>query len=401
MISRNLEPFIKKYSKEYPAIAIVGPRQSGKTTLALHLFPSHKYVSLENMDIRQYAEGDPRGFLHDYEGDVILDEVQRAPILFSYLQEKIDFNDKPGRFILTGSSQFLLMEAISQTLAGRIASFTLLPFSMTELLRLPLDTTIESIITPKRHEKRVYDNLDIYKSIFTGLYPRIHDKKLTPEKWIENYLLTYVERDIRNLINLNNLRTFENFLKICASFSGQLVNFASISNMLGISQPTVKKWLSLLETSSIIFFLPPFHRNFSKRIVKSPKLYFIDTGLLCFLLSIRSSEDLKNHYLYGNIFETFIISEFYKRICHLAEIPPLYFWRDKTGNEIDLIIEYKNDMIPIEIKSAMTYTKSFSAGIEKWLKLTGNTAKKGFVIYKGSDMIGKSGDIPTVPWQMF
>jgi uncharacterized protein len=399
MIPRNLETFIKKYSKEYPAIAIVGPRQSGKTTLALHLFPAHKYISLENMDIRQYAEDDPRGFLNDYDGNLILDEVQRAPILFSYLQEKIDFNDKQGRYILTGSSQFLLMEAISQSLAGRIASFKLLPFSMTELLQLPFDTTIESIITPKKYEDIAQP--DIYKLIFTGCYPRIHDKKLNSEKWIENYLLTYVERDIRNLINLNNLRTFENFLKICASFSGQLVNFASISNMLGVSQPTVKKWLSLLETSSIIFFLPPFYKNFSKRIVKSPKLYFIDTGLLCFLLSIRSAEDLKNHYLYGNIFETFIISEFFKRICHLAEIPPLYFWRDKTGNEIDLIIEYKNDIIPIEIKSAMTYTKSFSAGIRKWLKLTGNTTKKGFVIYNGSDIIGKSGNIPTVPWRMF
>ncbi len=400
MIHRNLESFIKKYSKEYPAIAIVGPRQSGKTTLALHLFPEHKYISLENMDMRQYAEDDPRGFLYDYDCDLILDEIQRVPALFSYLQEKIDFNDEPGRYILTGSSQFLLMETISQSLAGRIATFKLLPFSMNELNLLPFDTDMESIITPKKYETPP-DRSDICKFIFTGLYPRIHDKKLTPQKWIENYLSTYVERYIRNLINISDMRTFENFLKICASYSGQLVNYTSISNMVGVSQPTVNKWLSLLETSSVIFFLSPFYKNFSKRIVKSPKLYFVDTGLLCFLLSIRSKEELKTHCLYGNIFETFVISEFFKRICHIAQIPPLYFWRDQVGNEIDLLIEHKNEVIPVEIKSAMTYTKSFSKGIKKWFEITKNSDKRGFVIYNGMDMFGNSDNIKVVPWRMF
>jgi predicted AAA+ superfamily ATPase len=324
MISRALEPVITRFSREYPVLAVVGPRQSGKTTLVRKLFPSHAYVSLENLDLRQQAEDDPRGFLDDHPAPVILDEAQRVPQLFSYLQERVDTDPEPAQYILTGSHQFLLMEKIAQSLAGRIATFKLFPFTFAELSGRDLDTSLEDLFNPPRLARSAAPR-DLAALIFSGFYPPIHARRLTARKWLENYLLTYVERDIRLLVNVSSLRTFENFLKLCAAHSGQLLNYAAIANAAGVSLPTVKKWVSLLETSGIVFLLPPHHQNFSKRVVKTPKLYFIDTGLLCLLLSIRQPGELAGHPLKGHIFETFIISEYYKRIAHLGEIPPLYF----------------------------------------------------------------------------
>ncbi len=398
MIKRNIESFIKKYAAEYPIISVVGPRQSGKTTLVRSMFPTFEYVSLENLDTRQFAEDDPRGFLEDYKPPVIIDEIQRVPQLFSYLQEKSDVLQDVAQYVLTGSQQFLLMEKISQSLAGRVITFRLFPFSFSELYSLKEDVELESIFTIKVRGEYKKPSTKIEDILFTGMYPRIHDKNLTPRKWLENYVMTYVERDIRKLINVNNLRTFENFLRRIAANSGQLINYASVSNTVGISIPTVKNWISLLETSGIIFILPPHHRNFSKRVVKTPKMYFIDTGLLCFLLSIRNSRDLKHHPLYGNIFETFVISEFYKRISHISEIPPLFFWRDKTGNEIDLLVDFGERLFPIEIKSSTTYSPSFKESITKWLQLIGNIQKQGLIIYNGDDAIGTQTELPTVPW---
>jgi predicted AAA+ superfamily ATPase len=398
MIKRNLENAIKKYAAEYPVISIVGPRQSGKTTLARHLFPNYNYVSLENLDTRQFAEDDPRGFLEDYTPPVIIDEIQRVPTLFSYLQEKSDFLKPSGQYVITGSQQFLLMEKISQSLSGRIITFKLFPFSYNELYSGKIDNELEDIFSTEGDEDSKPPPVEIENILFTGMYPRIHDKKLSPRKWLENYVMTYIERDLRKLINVSNLRTFENFLKIIASNSAQLINYASVSNAIGISIPTVKSWVSLLETSGIIFILPPHHRNFSKRIVKTPKLFFIDTGLLCFLLSIRNSRDLKYHPLFGNIFETFIIGEFYKRISHISEIPPLYFWRDKTGNEIDLLVDFGNKLYPIEIKSSRTYSKAFNKTMSKWFQLKGNVQTKGLIIYNGDHIIGSNLDTPVVPW---
>ncbi len=394
MIKRNLEIPIKKYSKEYPIIAIVGPRQSGKTTLVQHLFKSYKYISLENLNNRLYAAEDPLGFFNDIGNKVIIDEIQRVPALFSYLQEKVDFNNKPAQYILTGSQQFLLMEKITQSLAGRIITFKLFPFTCNELFYKKYDQDISSILTYKPHNKK----LNITDIIFSGMYPRIHDKKLTPHKWLENYVITYLERDIRELVNVDNLRVFENFLKIIASHSGQLVNYASISNATGISQPTVKKWISLLETSGILILLSPYFKNYSKRIVKSPKLYFLDTGLLCFLLFIRNKTDLKTHPLFGNIFETFIISEMYKRIVHLGEQPPLYFWRDKRGNEIDLLIDHGLFQTPIEIKSSQTFNKNFYTTLNYWFNLEENKNQKGLVIYNGDEIYGKKSNVTSLPW---
>ena len=255
--------------------------------------------------------------------------------------------------------------------------------------------------SPKNRPSSFLNDLDIYSVIFTGFYPRIHDKKLTPRKWLENYVGTYLERDIRRLVNVENLMVFENFLKVCAAHSGRLTNFAAISNAVGISQPTVKKWLSLLETSGVVFLLRPYHRNFSKRIVKTSKLYFVDTGLLCFLLSIRSPQELIGHPQWGSIFETFVISEFYKKMCHVAEEPPLYFWRDQTGNEVDLLVELGQEVLPIEIKASQTYTKDFAAALKKWTTLKGNTATKGYILYRGEEVVGKTSDFPAVPWWMF
>ncbi|VEN72858.1 conserved hypothetical protein [Candidatus Desulfarcum epimagneticum] len=399
MLPRTLASPIRRYRRQYPVVAIVGPRQSGKTTLARHLFPGHRYLSMENLDTRHMAEDDPRGFLDDNGGNLILDEIQRVPSIFSYLQERVDFEDSPSSYVLTGSQQFLLMERVTQSLAGRIATYQLYPFTLNELRRARLDRDMDAILQIKTVPGGDGEEEDLCRILFSGMYPRIHDKRLDPEKWIENYILTYVERDIRSLVNISNLKTFETFIKICASMSGQLVNQAAISNAAGISQPTVKKWLSLMEASGIVFFLRPHHRNFKKRLIKTPKLYFVDTGVLSSLLSIRNPGQLKTHPLFGNIFETFIISEFYKRIHHIGERPHLYFWRDRTGNEIDLIIESGSRIIPIEIKSSRTYSPAFKAGLSRWMRLEGNTARKGFVLYRGRETVGKTSDIAALPWR--
>ena len=398
MIRRNLETSIRIYSSQYPVVAIVGPRQSGKTTLARYMFPDHKYLSLENLDIRHMAQDDPRGFLDDYGKNIILDEIQRVPSLFSYLQERVDLDESPASYVLTGSRQFILMEKITQSLAGRIITFQLYPFSFNELYGAKPDKNIDSIFKIKKKDIKGVEKIDIYRMIFTGMYPRIHDKKLDARKWIENYILTYIERDIRSLVNVDNLKLFEDFLKICASMSGQLINYTSISNSIGVSQPTVKKWLSLLETSGILFVLPPHYKNFKKRIVKTPKLYFTDTGVLSFLLSIRNPDELISHPLWGNIFETFIISELYKRVHHTGEKPPFYVWRDKTGNEIDLIVDIGSKLLPIEIKASKTYSPELKTNIFSWLNLKNNTSEKGFVIYRGEEVIGKRSAVSVIPW---
>ena len=398
MISRNLQLPIQKYSGQYPVLAIVGPRQSGKTTLARYLFPNHKYLSMENLDIRHMAQDDPRGFLDDHGKNIILDEIQRVPALFSYLQERVDQDDSPAGYVLTGSQQFLLMEKITQSLAGRILTFQLYPFSVTELYQVVPDRDIFSIFDIKQDFFKNGGKIDLHTLIFEGMYPRIHDKDLDARKWIESYVLTYIERDIRSLVNVQNLKLFEDFLKICASMSGQLLNYTSISNAIGISQPTVKKWMSLLETSGIIFLLSPHHRNFRKRVVKTPKLYFIDTGLLSFLLSIRKPEELIHHPLWGNIFETFVISELYKRVYHTGEKPPFYFWRDRTGNELDLLVDMGTKLFPVEIKASKTYHKRLKYNIANWLDLEGNDAEKGLVLYRGENIVGKGQNVTVVPW---
>lgn len=398
MYKRHLANHILKYSKEYPILALVGPRQSGKTTLVKALFPKHHYISLENLDLRHSASQDPRGFLKDLGPFVILDEVQRVPELFPYLQELVDQKKSSAQYILTGSSQFLLIEKITQSLAGRIVTFKLYPLTFQELLRYPQERQFESVFRKAHLKQKKIKQERLYDLIWTGFYPRIHDQNLDSYKWYENYLFTYVERDVRSLLNIRNLRTFENFLLLCASQSGRLLNYANLSNALGVSLPTIKEWISILETSGLIFILQAYFENFSKRIVKTPKLYFVDTGLLCHLLSIRNTEHLKSHPLFGSIFETFIVSECFKRFHNLGETPPLYFWRDQSGNEIDLLIYNGKTGFPIEMKLSQSFQTDFKKPIEKWLELKNNPAKKGMIVYCGDHLLQSATPLPIIPW---
>ena len=398
MIPRHLAPHILKYSKEYPILAVVGPRQSGKTTLVRSLFPSYTYVSLENLDIRHRATQDPRGFLNDLGPFVILDEVQRVPELFSYLQEKVDNRQEAGQYILTGSSQFLLIEGITQSLAGRIITFKLYPLTYSELEQYPQDLNFESVFRTNHRERKPVDQNKLYELLWMGFYPRIYDKHLDSYKWYENYIFTYVERDVRSLLNVRNLRTFEHFLILCASRSAQLMDYSNLSNALGVSLPTIKEWISLLETSGLIFILPAYFKNFSKRIVKTPKIYFSDPGLLCHLLSIRTIEQLKVHPLLGAVFETFIVGECFKRFYNLGEVPPLYFWRDQAQNEIDLLIQHGEEGFPLEIKLSQSFHSDFKKNMEKWFLLKENKASKGSIIYCGEPTHHEGESISIIPW---
>ncbi|HAB98945.1 MAG TPA: AAA family ATPase [Parachlamydiales bacterium] len=398
MIPRHLEDSILKYAKQYPVVALVGPRQSGKTTLAKKLFPSHTYISLENLDYRMQASTDPRRFLNELGPFLILDEVQRVPELFSYLQELVDNRSDPGQYILTGSSQFLLMESISQSLAGRVITFKLYPLSFLELSAYPPEKNVEEIFRVRHIERKKVSQHELYELLWKGFYPRIYDRGIDSYKWLENYLLTYVERDVRSLLNVRNLSLFEKFLKLIASLSAQELNYSSISNAIGVSLPTIKEWISILETSGIIHILPPYFENFSKRLVKNPKIIFVDTGLLCYLLSIRSVEILQSHPLLGSIFETFIIGECFKRFYNLGEMPPLYFWRDQAKNEIDLLIHTGLKAYPVEIKLSQTFHLDFQKTIQQWLKLDENPAREGSIIFCGESVFNAQTSIPAVPW---
>lgn len=364
MIPRDAGPTCKRLATQYPVVALLGPRQSGKTTLAKQAFSNHAYVSLEDLDMREFAQTDPRRFLTTYlKGDgLILDEVQHVPQLLSYIQTHVDQYQQSGSFILTGSHNFLLHEAISQTLAGRIAIVTLLPFSLHEL-----DSS--------------HHSLDSF--LFTGFYPRIYDRHLDPSEWFQNYVRTYVEKDVRLIKSVTDLIAFHRFIKLCAGRIGQLVNFASLGADCGIDQRTVKTWLSILEMSYIIFILPPYYDNFSKRLVKMPKVYFYDTGLACFLLGITSEEQVKTHYLRGGLFESMVLSELAKQKYNSGQMPQLFFWRDQHGHEVDCIVEHKNKLLPIEIKSGQTISSDFFDGLDYWKKLSNQS--NGFVVYGGTE----------------
>ncbi|OGN63042.1 MAG: hypothetical protein A3F09_01450 [Chlamydiae bacterium RIFCSPHIGHO2_12_FULL_49_11] len=401
MYPRHLTKYILKYAKEYPILALVGPRQSGKTTLVKSLFPSYKYVSLENITTRKVASEDPRGFLQTYGSFLILDEVQNVPEIFSALQQLVDEDQTPAQYILTGSSQFLLIENITQSLAGRIVTFKLFPFSFSEICRYEQEKSGDEIFRVMHPDRIPVSQEELFQFLLKGSYPRIYDKNIEGQKWYENYILTYVERDIRILLNVRNLRVFEHFLLLCASRSGQLVDYNDLSNALGIAVSTVKEWISILETSGIIFILSPFFNNFSKRVTKTPKLYFIDTGILCHLLSIQTVDHLKTHPLLGWIFETFIISECYKRFCNLGVSPPLYFYRDSAQNEIDLLIYNGICGFPVEIKLSQSFHFDYRKSIEQWMNLPNNPADKGLIVYCGEDIVQKGEPIPAVPWYLF
>ena len=372
MLQRDLEKEAKRLAKQFPVIAILGPRQSGKTTLAQQCFPNYHYLSLENPDTRDFASHDPKGFLRPYEEGVILDEIQHVPQLFSYIQSIVDASGLKGRFILTGSQNFQLNAHISQSLAGRVAILTLLPFSLSELKK-------------GKSLPAFYETL-----LFLGGYPRIHAQQIAPTDWYPNYIQTYIERDIRQLKNVTDLSTFQRFVKLCAGRIGQLINWSDLGRDCGITYHTAQSWISLLEASFVIFMLHPFYENFNKRLVKSPKLYFYDTGLACSLLEISTEQELRTHSLKGNIFESFIISELIKERHNRGQIPKFYFWRDKMGHEIDLIFESRGAVQAVEIKSSETLTQDLFKTINYWQTISYHSPEECFLIYGGEEYQARS-----------
>ena len=366
MIKREISEIIFPRVQQMPVIVVTGPRQSGKTTLVKALFPKYDYVNLEFPDIRERAINDPRLFLTQHQTGLVIDEVQRVPDLFSYIQGIVDETGKSGNYILTGSQNFLLLEQISQTLAGRAALFHLLPFSITEIAS---------------GYNRIDDNF--VQFAFTGTYPRIHDHKLQPTDWYPWYVSSYIERDVRQIENVKDLNKFQTFLKICAGRVGQLFNASAIANEIGVNYKTIQSWISVLEASFILFLLPPFYKNLNKRLVKSPKIYFYDTGLICSLLNIQSADELNFHYLKGEIFESLIISEMKKYLAHTNARSNLYFWRDNSGHEIDCLIETGSQVKAVEIKSSTTIISDFFKGLKYWQELTSCSTDQLALVYGG------------------
>ncbi len=393
MIKRFLLKYLRRDAGYYPVLTLTGPRQSGKTTLVKAAFPRYAYVSLEESEVRSFAREDPRGFLKRFNGPVIIDEAQRVLELFSYIQTDVDRDSSPGRFILTGSQNFLLMHKISQTLAGRCGVLHLLPFSRAELeVQAQKEPDDPRTFFANRKTK-----LDCWEAIRTGFYPRIHDRGIPPEIWLSDYIRTYIERDLRTLVNIGDLETFERFLILCAGRTGQLLNHSSLASDCGIAVDTSRRWISALKTSFIAFLLRPHHRNFNKRVIKRPKLYFYDTGLICHLLGIRNVEQLFAHPLRGALFENYIVAETAKAYLHHRLDPPIWFWRDQTGHEIDLLIERGDELYPIEIKSGQTVTRSMFDSLNWWNRLSGGSSQSSTLVYGGMDAY-RHADISVRPW---
>ncbi len=373
MFKRDLETEIQDLAKGYPVVNVTGPRQSGKTTLVRSVFPGKPYANLEDLDTRSLANEDPRGFLERFPVGGILDEIQRAPQLLSYIQTLVDERDEKGFFILTGSHQIELHQAITQSLAGRTALLTLLPMSLHELSKADIHSSLDEML-------------------LNGGYPRIHKEKLNPTKAYRNYFQTYVERDLRQLINVKDLSQFEHFVRICAGRTGQILNMDQMGSEVGISAHTAREWISILEASFILFRLHPYFENFNKRLIKSPKLYFTDVGLASYLLGIENETQMSRDPLRGHLVEDLVVLELMKARLNQGLDPQLYYYRDVQKNEVDVIFKRGNELIPIEIKSSKTYNTSFLKNIKFFQNLVKERAPSGYLIYAG-DQEQKIGSI--------
>ncbi|MEX2444328.1 MAG: ATP-binding protein [Alkalispirochaeta sp.] len=383
MIGRRIETTVQRLREGFPIVGITGPRQSGKTTLARALFSEKPYVSLEDPDTRRYVESDPRGFLAQYSDGAVIDEAQRVPELFSYLQSHVDLDGRMGRYVLTGSQQFGLLAGITQSLAGRVGMVTLLPFSWNEL-----DASGQAAIS-------------LEKALFTGGYPPLYDRLVAPRDWFPQYITTYVERDLRQLIQVRDLSAFQTFVRMCAGRAGQILNLSGLADDCGITHNTAKAWISVLEASFLVFLLHPQHRNFNKRLIKSPKLYFTDTGLLTYLLGIDEPARLATHAMRGPIFENWIVAELMKGRFNRGLSSNLTFWRDRAGLEVDVIAERDGTLQPIEIKSGATIATDFFKGITAWCALSaeceGDSRLQPTLFYGGSERQLRSA-VSVLPW---
>lgn len=352
MYARQAQSTLNRLARGFPILALTGPRQSGKTTLARAAFPAKPYVSLENPDERDFADQDPKRFLARFPDGAVLDEVQRCPALLSWLQGVVDEHQVMGQFVLTGSAQFDLMAGMGQSLAGRVGRVELLPLSLTEMQAGGcLPTRLDDLL-------------------LQGGYPAIHQRALSPNDWFANYVATYVERDVRQLIAVRDLSQFQRFLRMCAARSGQLLNLAALGADCGVSAVTVREWLSVLEASYLVTRLPPHFQNFGKRLIKSPKLYFLDVGLMAWLLGIRDADTLSTHAARGALFETWVVSELIKQRFNQGQAADLFFWRDSTGHEVDVLWETPRGLQAVEIKSGSTFAADWLQGLKQWQKIT-------------------------------
>jgi predicted AAA+ superfamily ATPase len=384
-VVRDLGKEVLEMASVYPVVTIMGPRQSGKTTLAKMLFPQKGYVTMESPDERDFAKADPKEFLSRFKNGMIIDEIQRAPWLLSYIQEIVDDTPDKGLFILTGSHQIELHDAIAQSLAGRTAILKLLPFSLNEIKSIAPKSLFQNWLMkffPNFLKREVKG--DSYLSyLFNGFYPRVHMDGIAATKFYRNYVATYIEKDVRQMVNVKDLKVFQVFLKLCAGRIGQIFNSQSMANEVGVSHSTIKSWLGILEASFIIMPLIPYYENFGKRTIKSPKIYFTDVGLASYLLEITSIEQLFRDPLRGNLFENFVIMELIKDRFNQGKDANFYFYRDSNQTEVDCLYKKGEEFVLIEIKSAQTFDKSFLKNIKKVMQLPNVLVKKGFLIYAG------------------
>ncbi|WP_419935825.1 ATP-binding protein [Candidatus Palauibacter sp.] len=399
MIPRHLTPALRRAAEQYPVVTVTGPRQSGKTTLVRAVFPGYRYASLEAPDVRARAIADPRGFLA--QGDrMILDEIQRAPELLSYVQGLVDEEGRPGRFIVTGSQNILLMKSVSQTLAGRTALLLLLPFSLAELYGFPALDPSEldrrgAALAPAVAQR--LSELDPWATLLTGFYPAVHDRGLSPREWMADYFRTYVERDLREVTQVLDLRTFETFVRLAAARTATELNLSGLAADAGVTHQTARRWLTALEIGYVATTLPPHHASYRKRLRKRPRLHFLDPGLVCYLLGIEDAATLERHPLRGAIFESFVVAELVKASAARRRDPNLYFWRDATGHEIDILIDAGSRLIPVEVKSGRTVPPDAISSLQWWTSIPSNPNQGGVLVHGGTEDFDLGG-VRILPW---